>query len=154
MVLTLSAPKGHCGPPIWMNPSENGNMTGLWELSLMWKIDSVAGYPLIRLWFLNTCASQTCHNFIVNPPVDFCNRFGHDFNALFQNVCALWSLSKWFWAFVNIVTNSVSWGEYWLTACPGVGWGNGYANVLTGNDFLRCHFPWFSYFRCRHLIED
>lgn len=90
------------GLVIWMDLLKNGNMTSLWELPLVEDFLSLnlhwCGFDfLISLLSKNVLASSLARRWIT------ATKFGCDINALFDNVCTLWFLSKWFRVFVTLM---------------------------------------------------
>ena len=96
------------GLAIWMDLLKNGNMTGLWELPLVEDFLSLnlhwCGYDFLKSALRkNVLVSSLTRRWIT------ATKFGRDINALFENVCTLWFLSKWLSVFIFM----------WVFTCTG-----------------------------------
>ncbi len=128
------------GLAIWMDLLKNGNMTGLWELPLVEDLLSLnlrwCGYDfLISTLSKNVLVSSLTRWWIT------ATKFGCDINALFDNVCSLWFLSKWFRVFSVSCESSLDWKSWHLlvlklTLCVQTFWLKRYCDVKSREYFL------------------
>lgn len=103
------------GLTIWMDLLKNGNMTGLWDLPLVEDFLSLNLYWctydfLISALSKNVLASSFRQRWITPT------KFGCDINALFDNVCTLEFLSKWYRVFSVSLPQSLDIYLCWRTS--------------------------------------